>query len=121
MYIPNPMFVPVSQANQLFEDLTPPPERRLLRPIENIQHNEDINEDEILFEKPSNLMSHFRKCLKGRLILNQMNNENFVFDEDYKWKIVNFMVDLLVEENDQKLNFGTNKVQVLYNVAGTGP
>lgn len=92
--------------------------RQPLREIQNVSHEHDDNVgDGPFFIAPSNLMNEFKKTLKGSNIFGKIRDYNVPLTHDLECQAVNFAMDLLLQSNGGKLNFGTEKIEILHNVA----
>lgn len=85
----------------------------------HIEHELESENEAELFTKPMNLKRFWKKSFIGNLLVNQMETaptgEEAI--HELSCKIVNFVMQMLVEKLDGKLNLKRDKVEILHNVA----
>lgn len=102
---------------------TVPQTRQPFRQIGNVSQVEnsslDVDEDNV-FTMNMNLMPFFKKSFKGKFLSNkieELQRNGGELSHDLTCKTVNFAMELLQKKNNGKLNFKSDKVEILHIVA----
>lgn len=81
---------------------------------QNIQKEKE-QEDSFLIT-PRTLINEFKQNIKGKILMNEVNTSTKITPQ-LRCKIINYVLDIVTEINDQKLNFGHNKIITLKKIA----
>lgn len=88
------------------------------RPLSEIQNHAPRNqENRFIFSKPMNVLNQFNSQITGSMISDELQDNTFQITKGLIDETVNFALKLLQEDNNNKLDLGKRKKQVLANVA----
>lgn len=119
-----PIQINSNQMDQSSQHGRPPIQINSNQVNQNTQHRrplQDINvangqEQSFIFDSAKDLSRYFFSSLKGTFLYNKANNPEVPLTHELTCEVINFTMDLLLKDNNGKLDFGREKINILHIV-----